>query len=436
MNTPFLITSILFTAACQHNMQGSQASQLPGYCEEQQQHTSLLEQCEEEGISCEELDQLVESIENECPELLEKSEADEHDDSLDNDETLSAQGSISYAEKLHDPSSIAHSGESLVMVATEPLLDENTQESAFLLFEYSDAENGWLRHESVFPYVRDNVPSPWISDRFGGTEYAYWAPAMPSATEIYYSIYELSNPGHACIGYATTQGSGSDATWIDAGSPVVCTAGPESATAPVAIDPAIFADEEGERWMVWGSHGAGIYINRIDSDTGLLPEEVPTNFSADVAKFHFVANNEEGEDSATSGIEAPFVWYNNGYYYLFVNFGACCGGVSSTYNIRVGRAENPEGPYLDHDGIDMREGGGTLFLSSSDRFIGPGHAGIFKYGENQLVFSYHFYDMEHDNPPSSEYNWASMAIRSLHFEQGWPVLGSELSGAEILRTID
>ena len=75
MTTPFLMITILFTAACQLSAQHAQVSQSPSSCDEQQ-YTSLLELCEQQGVSCSELDQFVESIENECPELLEKSEAD------------------------------------------------------------------------------------------------------------------------------------------------------------------------------------------------------------------------------------------------------------------------------------------------------------------------------------------------------------------------
>ena len=53
-------------------------------------------------------------------------------------------------------------------------------------------------------------------------------------------------------------------------------------------------------------------------------------------------------------VEAAYVWPKRvdgiGYYYLFVNWGACCSGVDSTYEIRVGRSTNPMGPFLDKNG--------------------------------------------------------------------------------------
>ena len=46
---------------------------------------------------------------------------------------------------------------------------------------------------------------------------------------------------------------------------------------------------------------------------------------------------------------------HDGKFYLFVSFDQCCKGVASTYNIRVGRADRIEGPYLDKDGKPMLE---------------------------------------------------------------------------------
>jgi len=82
--------------------------------------------------------------------------------------------------------------------------------------------------------------------------------------------------------------------------------------------------------------------------------------------------------------------------------------------------------------IDMRNGGGSLFFSTTDRFVGPGHPGAFRYGNGQIAFAYHFYDSQHPEAPTPELNWASMGINVLTFEDGWPVLGAELHPKDIL----
>lgn len=86
------------------------------------------------------------------------------------------------------------------------------------------------------------------------------------------------------------------------------------------------------------------------------------------------------------------MYEHNGYFYLFVNWGWCCRGVNSTYNIRVGRSKNITGPYVDRSGTDLRQKGGTLVLDTTQDQIGPGHAGILKTSSGRWLMSYHYYD--------------------------------------------
>lgn len=128
---------------------------------------------------------------------------------------------------------------------------------------------------------------------------------------------------------------------------------------PFAIDPAVFSDDEGRHWLVYGSHGAGIWIAAIDPDTGLLAERPRDNrWSADDDRFTHPADY-GGTRYDENNIEAAYV-YNHpeiGFYYLFVNRDKCCSGTDSTYNIRVGRSDSPTWPYLDRDGRPLSDGG-------------------------------------------------------------------------------
>jgi arabinan endo-1,5-alpha-L-arabinosidase len=75
-------------------------------------------------------------------------------------------------------------------------------------------------------------------------------------------------------------------------------------------------------------------------------------------------------------IEAAHLCRHDDYYYLFVNWGSCCRGPNSTYNIRVGRSKTVTGPYLDKAGVNLLQSGGSLFLATTNGpLIGPGHAG-------------------------------------------------------------
>jgi arabinan endo-1,5-alpha-L-arabinosidase len=121
-------------------------------------------------------------------------------------------------------------------------------------------------------------------------------------------------------------------------------------------------------------------------------------------------------------IEAPYIYYNakEKYYYLFVNWGGCCAGVDSTYNIRVGRSRDVKGPYLDKNDEKMLDAGGSVFIprkqKKNKRIIGPGHAGIFKGGlknNKKDYFSFHFYDAENEG-------MGTLGVYEMRWRNGWP----------------
>ena len=151
--------------------------------------------------------------------------------------------------------------------------------------------------------------------------------------------------------------------------------------------------------MSFGSFWSGIKLIQLDPLTGLR--------TAPDSPMHSLADHE--------AIEAPHIHYRDGYYYLFVNWGICCRGVNSTYNIRIGRSRTLTGPYLDRNGVDLLRRGGTLFLGTDGPFIGPGHANILREA-NRFWFSCHFYD-------GTDRGRSRFALRPLTWdEEGWPAL--------------
>lgn len=158
--------------------------------------------------------------------------------------------------------------------------------------------------------------------------------------------------------------------------------------------------------LFFGSHWSGIKMIELDRTT-LKPIE-PTRVVS-------IARRESG------GVEAPYVVERNGWYYLFVSFDKCCSGVDSTYNIRVGRARNLEGPYYDRDNKLMMRGGGTPVLATSGRMIGPGHCAVYQDGGTWYLV-YHFYDGEADGA-------RTLQIRELLWDHlSWPRAGQVVGG--------
>jgi arabinan endo-1,5-alpha-L-arabinosidase len=193
--------------------------------------------------------------------------------------------------------------------------------------------------------------------------------------------------------------------WTDAG-PVVWSDGIEDSN---AIDPGIFRDPtNGSLWLTYGSYFGYIRLVELDPRTGT--RRYPQRRPVDIA----------------INSEASIIVFRDGWYYLLVTHGTCCVGAASSYSIRMGRARAVTGPFIDRAGVDMLRGGGSLFLGSSGRVVGPGHFGLLDLGDGVQKFSCH-YEADLDRGGISV-----LDIRPLLWRDGWPLAGDNV-GAGIYR---
>jgi len=156
--------------------------------------------------------------------------------------------------------------------------------------------------------------------------------------------------------------------------------------------------------MSFGSYWNGIYLVQLDPTTGkrISPSSTLTRLAYN------------------SSIEASFIYQHGGYYYLFVNWGTCCSGINSTYNIRVGRSTSITGPYVDRKGLNMVSSGGSMFLESTARYVGPGQAGILS-DNGTNWFTYHYYDGNNGGT-------ATLGLAPLTWSaDGWPKVTNDWS---------
>lgn len=254
----------------------------------------------------------------------------------------------------------------------------------------------WERGPAVF-----NAAPEWIATIVPeNRNRIYWAPDIIKLGDRYLLYYSVSSMGKmtSAIGLATnpTLDPADPAYhWTDQGF-VVRTKDGDGYN---AIDPAIFHDSDGSLWMTFGSYWTGIKLIQLDPQTGkrLAPD----------SKLFSLAYNES--------IEAAYLCRHDDYYYLFVNWGSCCQGPKSTYNIRIGRSKTVTGPYVDKAGVDLLRSGGSVFLATTNGpLIGPGHAGTLD-AQGKTWFTS---DFEGDLRMEGK---ATLAIMPLRWNaDGWP----------------
>jgi hypothetical protein len=293
----------------------------------------------------------------------------------------------------HDPSRMIKDGSNYFIFRT----------SQGIMGKTSTDLRDWTYSGQVFP----GAPPAWTTNTVTSFTGFFWAPDIIYQNGQYYLYYAVSEWGtiDSAIGLVTSPSLVSP-TWTDQGMVVRSVPG---VSAFNAIDPCVLQDTNGTLWLVFGSYSNGIYITQLDPLTGK-----PLSGSS------YVRISGNGPVYFSSTEEGSFLYRQGGYYYLFVNWGGCCDGIDSTYNIRYGRSTNITGPYLDRNGVSLLNAGGTTLLESTARFIGPGQTGIMNdHGTNW--FTYHYYDGNNAGTPTlglTQITWSS---------DGWPVLTNDWS---------
>jgi len=254
----------------------------------------------------------------------------------------------------------------------------------------------WERGPAVFKTAPE-----WIAGIVPENRHMnYWAPDIMKLGDRYLLYYSVSSMGKmtSAIGLATNptlDPADSAYHWTDQGFVIRTKEG----DGYNAIDPSVFHDDDGSLWLTLGSYWSGIKLIQLDPKTGkrIAPD----------SRMFSIAYNES--------IEASYLCKHDRYYYLFVNWGSCCRGPASTYNIRIGRSQAVTGPYLDKAGVDMLHGGGSLFLATTNGpLIGPGHAGTLNANGKNWFTS----DFEGDLRIGGK---ATLAIMPLRWNaDGWP----------------
>lgn len=195
-----------------------------------------------------------------------------------------------------------------------------------------------------------------------------------------------------------------------------------------AIDPSIVVDSvSGKWWMHYGSYFGGLYCVELNPETGLTVAEGD--------KGHLIARR---ANYKKDNLEAPEIFYHPmlRQYYLFTSYDP----LMTTYNVRVGRSDKPEGPFTDFFGKALADTTNNFpILTAPYRFTnhpgwaGTAHCGVFATDDGR-------YFMVHQGRLSPQNLLMDLHLRQVFFtKDGWPVVSPErYAGSEPrkFRTID
>jgi arabinan endo-1,5-alpha-L-arabinosidase len=298
---------------------------------------------------------------------------------------------------IHDPV-LAREGGTYYLFSTGP---------GITFYSSTDLKN-WRLRGRIFP----GEPA-WARQVAPGFNGHVWAPDIVQHDGKFYLYYAVSAFGRntSAIGVTVNRTLDPDAAdyhWDDQG--VVLQSVP-SRDLWNAIDPAVVVAGDGTPWLSFGSFWSGLKLVKLAPNFTALAEP---------QEWHSLAKRERSvlEDDATAGpaeIEAPFIFRKGDYYYLFVSWGLCCRGKDSTYRIVIGRAKEVTGPYLDKDGRNLAQGGGTLLLAGNKDWPGLGHNSTYTFdGKDYLIF--HAYE-------AADNGLQKLKIAELKWDAGlWPVV--------------
>lgn len=275
-------------------------------------------------------------------------------------------------------------------------------------------------------WVFNSLPSAGSAHitRNGGTpNNSLWAPYAMKVGEEYRVYYSLaSNVGRvSAIGLATSD----DPRGPFREKGVVVTSVPEG-THTNAIDPTVIIDQAGNYWMYYGSSWDGIYIMQLDPETGLALRT--GDIGIRIAHRGFTSNTINGN------IEGPEIIYNEdqGMYYLFIAYD----WLETKYNVRVGRSESPNGPFLDYFGQDLNE-----FSDDYPMILAPyqfdGHSG-WQGVSHPAVFKKEgeFY-MAHQGRPGVNQFYMVLHTRQVFWTtDGWPIVSAERFADEVETVVE
>ncbi len=316
---------------------------------------------------------------------------------------------------VHDPA-CKKLGDFYYMYSTDAIFAENKKEAkeknvplGYIQVRRSKDLVNWEFTGWAFPEIPEEAVE-WVrSNNDGKGAGNIWAPYVIQYEDIYRLYYCVSAFGKKTSYLGLAESSSPEGPWKIKG----CVVKTNDESIMNAIDPSIIADpENGKWWMHYGSYFGGLFCVELDPATGLTKTENDQG--------HLIARR---ANYRKDNLEAPEIIYHpeRKEYYLFVSYDP----LMTTYNIRVGRGQKPEGPFFDFNGNDLRDTTNNFpILTAPYKFNNhPGWAGTAHCGaieENGRFFLFHQARLSPRNM------LMNLHVREIFFNSdGWPVVSPE-----------
>jgi len=323
---------------------------------------------------------------------------------------------------IHDPSRIITVGKKQMIAVTGKAQEDGYNCGIETWWRKIGDKGKWQPGQCLF-----QTKPIWVKKETPRNDGAFWAPELDlkdGKLTMLYSVTDMTEDDpNTCLGIALSStdlvGFPNELSWEDSGEPLNCIIGKDYDVERSTIDPSTFwgiGKDENKLYIVTG----GGFIIGSELNPKTYKQLEGEWFDVDKDDWRELARGPKVNKNEYDWVEAAFIHPNpnTNYYYLFVNWGACCSGVDSTYEIRVGRSRNPMGPFKDKKGNDMMKGGGTLLEKSKGYVIGPGHLGIWKDKKGKEFISAHYYDKRRGGN-----SW--ILEKRLKWKKGWPKLSKK-----------
>lgn len=277
---------------------------------------------------------------------------------------------------------VLHEGKEWWMVTT----GGDGPSGAFPMYHSDDLVN-WEREGTVF--APDHAPK-WSND-------SYWAPELHKVGDGFVAYFTARNhQGMLCVGAAHSK-TLEPGSFKDIGHPLAY------ADDMGMIDSTFFKDDDGKQYLYWKEDGNGCNPQR---PSRIMVQELNPSglsFVKNSKPTEVLRNDREWEADV---VEAPEIRKKDGFYYLFYSGNGYAG---DGYAEGVARSRSPFGPFEKQDGP---------FVTTTDKWIGPGHASITEDNAGNDWLVYHAWEAGHVLQDPGRV----VLIDKLEWKDGWPRL--------------